>query len=261
MHKAKKRTRLKWRIVTYRNICLNFINMFCKSCGSQIDIDSKFCSFCGAKQSSTHKPDVNEINISEEAIHLPLEVSIPTIQHEREKEIPRYSEKNIIAEDLIKENRIESPRLVSSDLLDDILPIVLLEHRPESVNYAVFLLIPGIVNSIAGMFLGMERNTMTGVSLFFSLLFTTIKAIVVYDIYNGSKRGRNIFFVLATIEFLGLFSLIPSLKYSGITEQMLIGIIMIFELIAVILLLSKTSKLWFNSRIKKNAITGEKAED
>ena len=32
--------------------------MFCKSCGRQIDNDSKFCSFCGTKQSKEFKPQV-----------------------------------------------------------------------------------------------------------------------------------------------------------------------------------------------------------
>lgn len=33
--------------------------MFCKSCGNQIDNDSIFCSFCGAKQSEINKPETN----------------------------------------------------------------------------------------------------------------------------------------------------------------------------------------------------------
>jgi hypothetical protein len=32
--------------------------MFCKSCGSKIDNDSQFCSYCGTKQSETNKPAV-----------------------------------------------------------------------------------------------------------------------------------------------------------------------------------------------------------
>jgi len=33
--------------------------MYCKSCGSQIDDDSKFCSRCGAKQSENFSPTAN----------------------------------------------------------------------------------------------------------------------------------------------------------------------------------------------------------
>lgn len=34
--------------------------MFCKSCGEQIDDDSKYCSFCGTKQSSNLKPNLQD---------------------------------------------------------------------------------------------------------------------------------------------------------------------------------------------------------
>jgi hypothetical protein len=35
--------------------------MFCKSCGRQIDNDSTFCSFCGTKQSTDLKPEVQAV--------------------------------------------------------------------------------------------------------------------------------------------------------------------------------------------------------
>lgn len=39
--------------------------MYCKSCGSQIDIDSTFCSYCGAQQSSHLRPNVQaDLNLS-----------------------------------------------------------------------------------------------------------------------------------------------------------------------------------------------------
>lgn len=43
--------------------------MFCKSCGNKIDNDSKFCSYCGTKQSETNKPTLanNEALGQEEA--------------------------------------------------------------------------------------------------------------------------------------------------------------------------------------------------
>ncbi len=40
--------------------------MYCKSCGKQIDDDSKFCSFCGTKQTLTFKPTEIFINQGEE---------------------------------------------------------------------------------------------------------------------------------------------------------------------------------------------------
>lgn len=50
------------------------INMFCKSCGSRIDDDSVFCSFCGMKQSAMHKPRLNshasfeQVNVQDQQV-------------------------------------------------------------------------------------------------------------------------------------------------------------------------------------------------
>jgi|JI6StandDraft_1071083.scaffolds.fasta_scaffold102664_1 hypothetical protein len=41
--------------------------MYCKTCGNQIDNDSKFCSFCGSKQSDVNKPSVNCIDLPTES--------------------------------------------------------------------------------------------------------------------------------------------------------------------------------------------------
>jgi len=45
--------------------------MYCKSCGKQIDIDSIFCSFCGAKQSTELKPKFQDYD----QYQLPTEVN------------------------------------------------------------------------------------------------------------------------------------------------------------------------------------------
>ncbi|MBI9067577.1 MAG: zinc ribbon domain-containing protein [Salinivirgaceae bacterium] len=37
--------------------------MYCKECGKQIDEDSKFCSFCGAKQTFIESNKVRSITI------------------------------------------------------------------------------------------------------------------------------------------------------------------------------------------------------
>src|SRR5690606_41709795 len=46
--------------------------MFCKSCGKQIDGDSKFCSFCGTKQWIDFEPNTSEISNQTSNIHQKL---------------------------------------------------------------------------------------------------------------------------------------------------------------------------------------------
>ncbi|MCF8254578.1 MAG: zinc-ribbon domain-containing protein [Bacteroidia bacterium] len=57
-------------------------NMFCKSCGNKIDIDSQFCSYCGTKQSDTNKPILinNEAIVKEDAkiVNRPISIGQQT---------------------------------------------------------------------------------------------------------------------------------------------------------------------------------------
>jgi len=58
--------------------------MYCKLCGKKIDLDSIFCSYCGSKQSETHKPYPTNNRIekkpTEENKPQTLEVKLPAIQ-------------------------------------------------------------------------------------------------------------------------------------------------------------------------------------
>lgn len=51
--------------------------MFCKNCGKEIDSDSKFCNFCGAKQQS-------EIPSEEQESEIQLEQQTPKVQSEQQ---------------------------------------------------------------------------------------------------------------------------------------------------------------------------------
>ncbi|HVN57773.1 MAG TPA: zinc-ribbon domain-containing protein [Bacteroidales bacterium] len=64
--------------------------MFCKECGKQIDNDSKFCSYCGTKQSLTYMGEettqvVNEKKNSEKDIQTPIFIEKNTSKETKEK--------------------------------------------------------------------------------------------------------------------------------------------------------------------------------
>lgn len=71
--------------------------MYCKSCGKQIDIDSIFCSFCGAKQSTELKPKFQDYNNN----HIITEVNHTVINDEANRNLvnhvkydPTYKKEN-----------------------------------------------------------------------------------------------------------------------------------------------------------------------
>jgi hypothetical protein len=208
--------------------------VFCKSCGHEIDIDSKYCSFCGARQPELNKPQ--EIQKPEESAH-PInkivESSSALIK-------PMVEPPNL-------ETKTNNKSVSSENLLDDIDNIHKSLHRPNSVNISIFLQVAVIIYRLVYLVLGMIANSIGGIEASGILGFSIWFGSLANSIFFRKKRARITYCILisfgiAISVFFVRFDLQRSWTLS-VERLCIIGV----NFTAAILLFTKSASKWFNA--------------
>jgi hypothetical protein len=181
--------------------------MFCKSCGNKIDDDSKFCSYCGTKQSETYKQ--TSVNIEElvqekaQTVNLNLSFGRQTNSNQETSKIykePKYDPTYLKQTDA---TLIGSIILVSSLLL-----LVFKPFKFDDINsYNQFRAITSIVALILRIFITVwvvniakEQNRETSGWGFFAFFLPSIALIIIgqqkkifakFEIDNSLSNEEN----------------------------------------------------------------------
>jgi len=219
--------------------------MFCKSCGHEIDGDSKYCSFCGAKQSEINIPPLPDFSPPE---HKKIQELEPPSQ--LPQPVASTSALEFETPLLPKSKHITASNQESSpiNLLDDIHPVDILGRRPKTVSISLFLQVAILIEGLAAIIIGMVNHTISDGQLVITFFFTLWRGLLTNSIFLRKKRARDTYCVLALLRIVILIMILTGAKnldeFEGI-EFVGTGII---ESSTIILLFSKSARKWFNAK-------------
>lgn len=150
--------------------------MFCKSCGKQIDDDSVFCTFCGTKQSTIHKPnpDISSIPPQTKNVNVNLSFGRPS------------------AEKATPEIVVTKPP--KYDLL--------YQKETEATAFGVFLLLISIVFAVIGPIKFDNENSYNQFKVFSAIGALVIRIIGTIWVVNIAKRQNREPFLWGLLTFI-----------------------------------------------------------
>ncbi|MEI8224681.1 MAG: zinc ribbon domain-containing protein [Bacteroidota bacterium] len=119
--------------------------MYCKECGKQIDNASKFCSYCGTKQ-SINQVSENKIDLSTKPDPIPQNVNI-SLSFKKANDKSKSDEIKVDKYDRTYKGD-SSATVVASILMIIILIISLIVKFDNQYDYAVYLVIGVVLNII-----------------------------------------------------------------------------------------------------------------
>ena|ERR1700744_4306677 len=123
-------------------------------------------------------------------------------------------------------------------------------QKPKKVSSAINLLISstvlGVINSIVSEMTTVLKNYSSGMGLSITILTIALMIFFIYQINAGKKWARTTFLILFILGTLMLpFTLIALFESSPFIGS-IITIVTVLEIIALTMLYSKESNLWFN---------------
>lgn len=218
--------------------------MFCKSCGHEIDIDSLYCSFCGAKQPESFKPQQADTSLPVKPANRTIEFTAPSVQPLAQPvnlEIgnqPTHQIENVVPND---------PSLAPENILDDIDLIHKSLNRPETVNISVFLQAAVIIYDLTSIVLGMQANTISSFQIFSILFFSIWRGLLANSIFHRKKRARNTYAILASLRTGLIWFVLDLNAHANLVLKVEYLIVVATGIAAAILLFTKKATNWFNA--------------
>lgn len=153
--------------------------MFCKECGKKIDDDSKFCNYCGTKQ-SIQDSDIpaNESSQAKQDINVNVKFAtpkMPKINLKRNTDIQNLPNKDIF----FKHNYLPFIAGVLLIVIEIAIWIRVYNNPAERVGYIIFSTIIKILLAFWVEFEAVKRNRKKVIWLLFGFLFPPLALIII----------------------------------------------------------------------------------
>ncbi|HVA98358.1 MAG TPA: hypothetical protein VNG53_05645 [Bacteroidia bacterium] len=132
--------------------------------------------------------------------------------------------------------------------------ISLVNEKPKNVKFAISILVITIILEIILLILRkiMAGNQFDNSSFIFTLLLIGFNLVLVIEMSKRQKWAKKTFLVLVILRIFGVYFTLPILlsSYNFVLPATII--IMILEITAAILLLTKASRNWFKTIPQKD---------
>lgn len=131
----------------------------------------------------------------------------------------------------------------------------LVSQKPKNVKFAVYILIITIVLEVILLIarkIMAKENEFDNSNFIFTLLLIGFNLVLVIEMNKRKKWAKNTFLVLVILRIFGVYLTLPLLLSTYRIILPVTIIIMALEIIAAILLLTKSSSSWFKTIPQKD---------